>query len=102
MLPGKAAIPSNGGLPTARNSRLSLVWLVISLLSLVRAVPLSMSDSPGTAAGSSVAVERIFSGGRDTISLRRASLKPDMIRTLMLLKNRLRLARVAIDDMLGD
>jgi hypothetical protein len=47
------------------------------------------------ALGSAVAVERIFSGGRDTISLRRASLKPDTIRTLMLVKQRLRLARMA-------
>jgi len=53
--------------------------------------------------GSSVAVERIFSGGRDTISLRRASLKPGMIRTLMLLKNRLRHAHVdAINTMLAE
>ena len=44
--------------------------------------------------GSAVAVERIFSGGRDTISLRRASLIPDTIRVLMLVKNRLRLARI--------
>jgi hypothetical protein len=43
--------------------------------------------------GSAVAVERIFSGGRDTISLRRASLKPETISTLMLLKQRLRLER---------
>ena len=52
--------------------------------------------------GSAVAVERIFSGGRDTISLRRASLKPDTIRTLMLVKQHLRLARTAIRDLLGD
>lgn len=39
--------------------------------------------------GSSVAVERIFSSGRDTISLRPASLKPETIRRLMLLKHRL-------------
>ena len=51
--------------------------------------------------GSAVAVERIFSGGRDTISLRRASLKPDTIRTLMLVKQRLRLARDAIQDIVG-
>jgi hypothetical protein len=44
--------------------------------------------------GSAVAVERIFSGGRDTISLRRASLQPETIRTLMLLKQQLRLARM--------
>jgi len=39
--------------------------------------------------GSAVAVERIFSSGRDTISLRRASLQPETIRTLMVLKHRL-------------
>jgi hypothetical protein len=41
--------------------------------------------------GSAVAVERIFSGGRDTISLLRARLQPDTIRTLMLVKKRLHL-----------
>jgi hypothetical protein len=46
--------------------------------------------------GSAVAVERIFSGGRDTISLRRASLIPDTIRVLMLVKHRLRLARILL------
>jgi len=51
--------------------------------------------------GSAVAVERIFSGGRDTISLRRASLKPDTICTLMLVKQHLRLARQAIQDIVG-
>ena len=43
--------------------------------------------------GSAVAVERIFSGGRDTISLRRASLKPETIRVLMLVKRGLILKR---------
>ncbi len=38
-----------------------------------------------------------FSGGRDTISLRRASLNPDTIRVLMLVKQRLRLARLALE-----
>ena len=46
--------------------------------------------------GSAVAVERIFSGGRDTISLRRASLQPNTIRILMILKQKLRLSRVAL------
>lgn len=41
--------------------------------------------------GSAVAVERVFSGGRDTISLRRASLQPDTICMLMLVKHHLRL-----------
>jgi hypothetical protein len=43
--------------------------------------------------GSAVAVERIFSSGRDTISVRRASLQPETIRTLMVLKHRLRCTR---------
>jgi hypothetical protein len=43
---------------------------------------------------SAVAVERVFSGGRDTISLRRASLKSDTIRTLMLVKKKLHQQRV--------
>jgi hypothetical protein len=51
--------------------------------------------------GSAVAVKWIFSGGRDTISLRRASLKPDTICTLMLVKQRLRLACEAIQDIVG-
>jgi len=38
-------------------------------------------------------VERVFSGGRDTIALRRARLQPTTIRTLMILKAQLRLAR---------
>jgi hypothetical protein len=43
--------------------------------------------------GSAVAVERIFSSGRDTISIRRASLQPENIRTLMVLKHHLRRMR---------
>jgi hypothetical protein len=45
--------------------------------------------------GSAVAVERIFSGGRDTIGLRRASLKAETIEVLMFVKARLRFAREA-------
>ena len=52
--------------------------------------------------GSAVAVERIFSGGRDTIGLRRASLKAETIQTLMFVKARLRLARKAMIDLVGD
>ncbi|KAF9070582.1 hypothetical protein BDP27DRAFT_1382743 [Rhodocollybia butyracea] len=51
--------------------------------------------------GSAVAVERIFSGGRDTISLCRACLKPETIRVLMLYKNRLRLKRKVLEDALN-
>jgi hypothetical protein len=50
--------------------------------------------------GSAVAVERIFSGGRDTISLRRASLHGDTIRILMLVKQRLHLTRAKANSAL--
>jgi hypothetical protein len=36
------------------------------------------------------------------ISLHCASLKPDTIRTLMLVKQRLKLARSAVEELLGD
>jgi len=36
-----------------------------------------------------VAVEQIFSGGEDTITLCRASLKPEAIRILMMVKRKL-------------
>ncbi|KXN82671.1 hypothetical protein AN958_02308, partial [Leucoagaricus sp. SymC.cos] len=39
--------------------------------------------------GSAVAGERVFSGGRDTVFLRRASLKSSTIRSLMLCKHRI-------------
>ena len=44
--------------------------------------------------GSAIAIERIFSSGWDTISLHCASLQPDTIRTLMVLKHHLRRMRV--------
>jgi hypothetical protein len=43
--------------------------------------------------GSAVAVERGFSGGRDTIGIRRARLKAETIRTLMLVKACVKLDR---------
>jgi hypothetical protein len=63
---------------------------------------LSISDTHVEAAGSAVAVERIFSGGRDTISLRRASLHLDTIWTLMLVKQHLCITQRAIDDLIGN
>ncbi|KAJ7278322.1 hypothetical protein C8J57DRAFT_1060168, partial [Mycena rebaudengoi] len=54
-----------------------------------------------TLEGSAVAVERVFSGGRDTICLRCLSLKPGTIRTLMLVpKHHLRLKRKGLEDAL--
>ncbi|KAK6978255.1 hypothetical protein R3P38DRAFT_2578539, partial [Favolaschia claudopus] len=50
---------------------------------------------------SAVAVERVFSGGRDAISLRRARLQPETIRTLMLVKHHLRLKRTKLQEQLN-
>ncbi|KAJ6563754.1 hypothetical protein B0H10DRAFT_1966033 [Mycena sp. CBHHK59/15] len=44
---------------------------------------------------SAVAVKRVFSGRRETIAVRRASLKAETIEVLMFVKARLRLAREA-------
>jgi hypothetical protein len=95
--------PFNGGTATACSSPISrdlqeIYWqypVHVSVIGYCYAVLMR-------SLGSAVAVERIFSGGRDTISLRRASLKPDTIRTLMVVKQRLRLARTTIQELLGD
>ena len=63
-------------------------------LKLMFKLPLLLSAKFRSVSGSAVAVERIFSGGRDTISLRRASLKPDTIRFLMLVKQHIRMRRL--------
>ena len=49
--------------------------------------------------GSAVAIKHIFSGGRDTISLCRASLKPDVIHSLMVLKHHLLLKRSSVIEL---
>jgi hypothetical protein len=91
-----------GGLADELNSQISFGWPAIyyvfpvsiqSESCLFTAQQHLLMCSPGSA----VAVERIFSGGRDTISLRRASLTPDTIRVLMLVKKRLHLTRAQAD-----
>src|SRR6202050_4958031 len=52
--------------------------------------------------GSAVAMEHIFSWGHNTISLRKASLKPEIIWILMMVKQRLCLAHNAAKRALGD
>ena len=61
-------------------------WLVLTLVVLDFAYLVR--------SGSAVAVECVFSGRHDTISLRRASLKPSTIQCLMLIKHKLLLARL--------
>ena len=53
-----------------------------------------------TSPGSAVAVEQIFSGEGDTISLHHASLKPETISTLMLIKQHLHLSHTRIHDII--
>ena len=62
----------------------------------------ALKYSSDVSKGSAVAVKRIFSAARDTISLRRASLKPETVRTLVSVKQRLHLAGGAIRDIIGD
>jgi hypothetical protein len=49
-----------------------------------------------------VAAERVFPGGRDTISLRRSRLKPETIRTLMVLKHHLRLKPKTLENLVDN
>jgi hypothetical protein len=52
----------------------------------------TVSEVSLSSPGSAVTIERIFSGGWDTISLQRASLSADTICILMLVKKQLHLA----------
>lgn len=74
---------------------------IFSIPGQFHAMFLKMLQCGSSHLGSSVAVERIFSGGHDTISLRRASLLPETIRVLMVLKNRLIMARHHINHILN-
>ena len=85
----------SGGTGDVPSSQISLALRVISSPFQVEVLILSsllFIINTLFVTGSAVAVERIFSGGHDTISLRRASFKPETIRMLMLVKRRLILA----------
>jgi len=88
-------IRCNGGLVTAHSSQISLVLRGIFFQFPVSSQVVVWLFLIVFYVGSAVAVERIFSRGRDTISLRRASLKPETIKTLMLAKQQLSHSRVA-------
>ena len=90
----------NGGWEDVLNSQTSIGSSVI-LFSIPgkpsNLLPFELLETKfNTVLGSAVAVEQIFSGGRDTISLHCASLIPDTIQVLMLVKQRLRLARISL------
>ena len=95
-------IRCNGGLVTAHNSLTSLALPGIFFQFLVSSqlIRVSLCLTTVLYVGSAVAVEQIFSRGRDTISLCHASLKPETIRTLMLAKQQLTHTRIR--DVLGN
>jgi hypothetical protein len=75
---------------------------VVNIINLLQAEFLQAVPSDLILSGSAVAVECIFSGGRDMISLRRARLKPEIIWILIVVKQRFCLARDAAETTLGD
>ena len=85
------AIPFNGGMAVVLNSHSSTALFMIFSQSQVIISSTSFLTKLiyHLSSGSVVAVEQIFSGGWDTISLRCASLKPETIRILMLVKRKL-------------
>ena len=84
-------IQFTGGLGDELSSQIYSAWLAtyyVFLVSHQSYTGLIFNISPGSA----VTVERIFSSGRDTISLQCASLHAKTICILMLIKKRLHLA----------
>ena len=99
---GTHAILCNGGHHELPSSQIFLASHGIFSAFLVSTAVLSGHPKPYILdLGSSVSVERIFSGGRDTISLQRASLSAETIKVLMLLKNRLLVARNTLSALLA-
>jgi hypothetical protein len=49
-----------------------------------------------------IAVEQIFSSGRQTVSVQQSRLKAETIHTLMLVKHQLRMTCNAVEELLGD
>ena len=75
----------------------NLFWFARDLLCIPGAYMVyDVFFSTKLSSGSAVANERVFSGGRDTISLHRASLHPQTIKVLMLSKKKLHLLRAKV------
>ena len=85
-------IQFTGGLADKLNSRTFFVWPTTSCVYLVSCQYHKCHFLKHISPGSAIAVERIFSGGCDMISLQRASLYADTIHVLMLVKKQLHLA----------
>lgn len=85
--------------PSSRNSLAIFSQCQVLMISLTISLTVFLTSA---SLRSAVGVEHIFSGGRDTISLQRASLKPETIRILMLVRQELHLAHNAAQQALGD
>jgi hypothetical protein len=87
-------IQSDGGSVSKPSFLIYIVSLVMFCLFLVSELlnHHQVPDHDSSVVGSAVAVERVFSGGRDTISLCRASLNANTIHILMLVRSQARLA----------
>lgn len=91
-----------GGLVGAPSFPTCLFMLVISLQSqAIKILLIVVIVANHTIIGSAVAVECIFSGGQDIISLCHTRLKLDTIPTLTLVRQRLHLAHNAAQDIVG-
>ena len=85
--------------PNSQNWFMTFYQCQVLLISLTMSYAIFLTTA---SLGSAVAMECIFSGGCDTISLQRASLKPETIRILMLVKQKLCLAQNAAQQALED
>lgn len=98
----RLVIQLDGGLTTAK-----LIHVYTASRETLCQFPVSKNDSYFAACsssflGSAVAVEHIFSSGRDMISLRCSRLSAETIRVLMMAKYRLRAPRSALEEIVGD
>ena len=90
----------NGGMAIVHNFLTSIVSHVTFCAFQVCIFPWPLPNYHSTthinSSGSAVAIEHIFSGSWDTISLQQASLQPETIYTLMLVKHCLHLRRNSV------
>jgi hypothetical protein len=93
----------HGGTHVGRNTHtfINLHEIFEQYLVSTHLVPFVASEADGCQ-GSAVAVERIFSSGRDTVSMGQSRLKAETIHTLMLVKLQLRMTCDAVEELLGD
>jgi hypothetical protein len=90
---GTVTLLTGGGTERHGSQTCAVLPVMYSLFLVSGHLMMFIVSKLGLSQGSAVAVERSLSGGHDTISLRRAALKPDTIRILMLVKQKVKLER---------